>query len=145
VAICPTARFYELEDAAITLLTQADPRILIIDDIQHLHSCSAREQPAALNVVKFLTKNRRISVVAAGTHESFHVMRFDSHRPTIYRVCPALTDRVTGRIIDLLRRAAVDALGHRSKSVCIDELLIAGGQLRAIITQVTRIADLGVH
>jgi len=47
----------------------------------------------------------------------------------------ALTDGVTGRIIDLLRRAAVDALGHKSKSVGIDQLLIAGAHLPAIINQ----------
>jgi hypothetical protein len=70
-------RFYELEHAAISLLTHANPRILIIDEIQHLLSCSAREQRAALNMVKFLSNDRRISVVAAGTHEALHVMRFD--------------------------------------------------------------------
>jgi hypothetical protein len=47
----------------------------------------------------------------------------------------ALTDGVTGRIIDLLRRAAVDALGHKSKSVGIDQLLIAGAHLPTIINQ----------
>jgi hypothetical protein len=49
----------------------------------------------------------------------------------------ALTDGVTGRIIDLLRRAAVDALGHKSKSVGIDQLLMAGAHLPAIINQRT--------
>jgi hypothetical protein len=47
----------------------------------------------------------------------------------------ALTDGVAGRIIDLLRRTAVDALGHKSGSVGIDELLIAGAHLPAIINQ----------
>jgi hypothetical protein len=75
----PTARFYELEHAAISLLTHANPRIFIIDEIQHLLSCSAREQRAALNMVKFLSNDRRILIVAAGTHEALHVMRFDPH------------------------------------------------------------------
>lgn len=47
----------------------------------------------------------------------------------------ALTDGVTGRIIDLLRRAAIDALEHKSKAVGIDQLLIAGAHLPAIINQ----------
>ena len=170
----PTARFYELEHAAISLLTHANPRILIIDEIQHLLSCSAREQRAALNMVKFLSNDRRISVVAAGTHEAPHVMRFDPQIASRFEqmellvwtesdelrrfvagylaMLPirknsaavdqrfieyvlALTDGVTGRIIDLLRRAAVDALGHKSKSVGIDQLLIAGAHLPAIINQ----------
>src|SRR5271170_7884998 len=73
----PTARFYELEHAAISLLTHANPRMLIIDEIQHLLSCSAREQRAALNMIKFLSNDRRMTIVAAGTHEALHVMRFD--------------------------------------------------------------------
>jgi hypothetical protein len=48
---------------------------------------------------------------------------------------PSLTGGVTGRIIDLLRRAAVDAIGHKSKFVGIDQLLIAGAHLPAIINQ----------
>jgi len=75
--IRPTARFYELEHAAISLLTHANPRMLIVDEFQHLLSCSAREQRAALNMVKFLSNERRMTIVAAGTHEALHVMRFD--------------------------------------------------------------------
>jgi Cdc6-like AAA superfamily ATPase len=170
----PTARFYELEHAAISLLTHANPRMLIIDEIQHLLSCSAREQRAALNMVKFLSNDRRMSVVAAGTHEALHVMRFDPQIASRFEqmelpvwtesdelrrfvagylaMLPirknsaaidqrfieyvlALTDGVTGRIIDLLRRAAIDALGHKSRSVGIDQLLIAGAHLPAIINQ----------
>jgi hypothetical protein len=125
-------------------------------------------------MVKFLSNDRPISVVAAGTHEALHVMRFDPQIASRFeqmelpvwtesdelrrfiagylamlpiRKNPAaidqrfieyvlaLTDGVTGRIIDLLRRAAVDALGHKSKSVGIDQLLIAGARLPAIINQ----------
>jgi hypothetical protein len=73
----PTARFYELEDTALGLLRQASPRMLIVDEFQHLLSCSSREQRAALNMVKYLSNDRRMTVVAAGTHEALHVMRFD--------------------------------------------------------------------
>jgi hypothetical protein len=55
----------------------------------------------------------------------------------------ALADGVTGRIIDLLRRAAVDALTQKSKSVGIDRLLVAGVNLPAIIQSTRRISDLG--
>jgi hypothetical protein len=47
----------------------------------------------------------------------------------------ALTDGVTGCIIDLLRRTVNDARGRKSKSVGIDQLLIAGAHLPAIINQ----------
>jgi len=66
----PTARFYKLEHAAISLLTHANPRMPIVDEFQHLLSCSAREQRAALNMVKFFSNERRMTIVAAGTHEA---------------------------------------------------------------------------
>jgi hypothetical protein len=44
---------------------------------------------------------------------------------------------VTSRIIDLLRRAATSALTHKSKSVGMDGLLVAGANLPAIINQRT--------
>jgi hypothetical protein len=46
-----------------------------------------------------------------------------------------MTDGVTGRIIDLLRRAAIDAVAHKSKTVGLDQLLAAGASLPAIINQ----------
>jgi hypothetical protein len=172
--IRPTARFYELEHAALSLLTHANPWMLIVDEFQHLLSCSAREQRAAVNMVKFLSNERRMTIVAAGTHEALHVMRFDPQIASRFeqmelpiwtesdelrrfiagylamlpvRKNPAaidqrfieyllaLTDGVTGRIIHLLRRAATDALTHKSKSVGLDQLLIAGAHLPAIINQ----------
>jgi hypothetical protein len=161
--IRPTIRFYELERAAISMLTHANPRMLIVDEFKRLLSCSAREQRAALNTVTFLSNERLMTIVAAGTHEALHVMRFDPqissrfeqmqlpvrteseelHRfIAVYLAMPpkrrnpgvidqrfieyllALTDGVTGRIVDLLRRVATDALTHKSKSVRIDQLLI---------------------
>jgi Cdc6-like AAA superfamily ATPase len=170
----PTARYYELEHTAISLLSHANPRMLIIDEIQHLLSCSAREQRAALNMVKFLSNERRMTIVAAGTHEALHVMRFDPQIASRFEqmelpvwsesdelrrfiagylaMLPvqknpaaidqrfveyllALTDGVTGRIIDLLRRAAVNAMTHKARSVGLDQLLAAGAHLPAIINQ----------
>ncbi len=51
----------------------------MIDEIQHLLSCNARERRAALNALKFLANQLRVSIVAAGTHEALHVMRCDPH------------------------------------------------------------------
>ena len=49
--------------------------MLIVDEFQDLLSCSAREQRAALNMVKFLSNERRMTIVAAGTHESVEMAR----------------------------------------------------------------------
>ena len=46
-----------------------------------------------------------------------------------------VTDGVTGRIIDLLRRAAINAAANKRKPVTIDQLLAAGATLPAIVNQ----------
>jgi Bacterial TniB protein len=75
--ISPTMRLHELECTAIAMLRHAAPRMLVIDEVQHLLSCNSREQRAALNAIKFLANQLRVSIVAAGTHEALHVMRYD--------------------------------------------------------------------
>jgi hypothetical protein len=75
--VLPTMRLHELETRAIGMLQHAAPRMLLIDEIQHLLSCGLRDQRAALNAIKFLANKLRISIVAAGTHEALHVMRAD--------------------------------------------------------------------
>ena len=46
-----------------------------------------------------------------------------------------LTDGVTGRIIDVLRRAATYSLTRRSKTMGLEELQYAGARLPTIINQ----------
>lgn len=152
--IRPGMRYGELENSAVAMLKQAAPRMLIIDEIQHLLSCNARDQRAALNAIKYLANTMRMSIVAAGTHESLHAMRYDPQIASRFeqlelplwgeteefrcfvagfiRTLPVrhtageldrraiaymleLTDGVTGRVVDLLRRAAKYALSVRSK------------------------------
>jgi hypothetical protein len=70
-------RLHQLECTAIDMLRHASPRILLIDEVQNLLSCGARDHRAALNAIKHLGNKLRFSVVAAGTHVSLHVMRSD--------------------------------------------------------------------
>jgi hypothetical protein len=52
----------------------------LIDEIQHFLSCNSRDQRAALNAIKYLANELRVSIVAvaAGTYETLEVMRSDS-------------------------------------------------------------------
>jgi hypothetical protein len=75
--VSPTTRLHELEGTAINMLSHASPRMLLIDEIHNLLSCSARDQRAALNAIKYLAIKLRVSIVAAGTYEALHVMRSD--------------------------------------------------------------------
>jgi len=172
--VSPTMRLHELECTAISMLRHAAPRMIMIDEIQHLLSCNAREQRAALNALKFLANQLRVSIVAAGTHESLHVMRYDPQIASRFeqlelpvwresdelrrfiagylallpvRKAPAaldrrfveyiveLTDGVTGRIVDVLRRAAVQAMTERSRRVGLEELQFVGARLPTTVGQ----------
>jgi hypothetical protein len=63
----------------------ASPRMLLIDEIHNLLSCSARDQRAALNAIKYLANKLRVSIVAAGTYEALHVMRSDPQIATRFK------------------------------------------------------------
>jgi hypothetical protein len=71
------SRISELEHDALRQLKKVKPRLLAIDEIHHLLACTPREQRAALNVVKFLSNELRVSIIALGTSEALHVMRTD--------------------------------------------------------------------
>jgi Cdc6-like AAA superfamily ATPase len=172
--VSPTMRLHELECTAISMLRHAAPRMIMIDEIQHLLSCNAREQRAALNALKFLANQLRVSIVAAGTHEALHVMRYDPQIASRFeqlelpvwresdelrrfiagylellpvRKAPGaldrrfveyiveLTDGVTGRIVDVLRRAAVQAMTERSRRVGLEELQFVGARLPTTVGQ----------
>ena len=156
------------------MLRHAAPRMLVVGEIQHLLSCSPREQRAALNAVKYLANQLRIPIVAAGTHESLHVMRYDPQIASRFEqmelpvrsesgellrfiagylsLLPVrrsrgaidkrfveylleLTDGVTGRIIDVLRRTALQALMTGNGRVCLEQLLHVGARLPTIVGQ----------
>jgi hypothetical protein len=69
------SRISELEHDAFQ--KNANPRLLAIDEKHHLLACTPREQRAALNVLKFLSNELRVSIVGLGTSEALHVMRTD--------------------------------------------------------------------
>lgn len=77
---CPViigSHISELENDALRQLKKMQPRLLAIDEIHHLLACTPREQRAALNILKFLSNQLRVSIVALGTSEALHVMRTD--------------------------------------------------------------------
>lgn len=172
--VTPTMRLHQLECTAIDMLRHASPRMLLIDEVQNLLSCGARDQRAALNAIKYLANKLRLSVVAAGTHEALHVMRADpqiasrfeqlelpiwteSHELRRFiegylgllpiKKAPAnidkrfveylleLSDGVTGRIIDVLRRAAIQGIADKSQKVGLQQLQFVGARMPAVIGQ----------
>jgi hypothetical protein len=172
--VLPTMRLHELETRAIGMLQHAAPRMLLIDEIQHLLSCGLRDQRAALNAIKFLANKLRISIVAAGTHEALHVMRADPQIASRFeqlelpvwtesqelrrfiagylallpiKRSPAAIDKrfveyllelsegVTGRIIEVLRRAALQGIADKTQKVTLIQLQVVGAKMPSVVGQ----------
>jgi hypothetical protein len=49
----------------------------LIDEVHHLLAGSQREQRRALNLLKFLTNELRIVILAVGTSDAFHALQTD--------------------------------------------------------------------
>jgi hypothetical protein len=81
------SRISELEHDTLGQLKKASPRLFAIDEIQPLLACTPREQRAALNVLKFLSNEPRVSIVALGTSEALHVMRTDPQIASRFQSC----------------------------------------------------------
>jgi replication-associated recombination protein RarA len=66
-----------LEGRVIHLLKEMGTHLLFIDEVHHLLAGSQREQRRSLNLLKFLTNELRIVIVAVGTSDAFHALQTD--------------------------------------------------------------------
>jgi hypothetical protein len=66
-----------LEGRVIHLLRQLGTQLLFIDEVHHLLAGSHREQRRALNLLKFLTNELKIVIVAVGTSDAYHALQTD--------------------------------------------------------------------
>ena len=66
-----------LEGRVIHLLKQLGTQLLFIDEVHHLLTGSHRDQRRALNLLKFLTNELKIVIVAVGTSDAFHALQTD--------------------------------------------------------------------
>jgi Bacterial TniB protein len=64
-----------LEGRVIHLLKQLGTQLQFIDEVYHLLAGSHREQRRALNLLKFLTNELKIVIVAVGTSDAFHALQ----------------------------------------------------------------------
>jgi replication-associated recombination protein RarA len=66
-----------LEGRVIRLLKDLGTQLLFIDEVHHLLAGSHRDQRRALNLLKFLTNELKIVIVAVGTSDAFHALQTD--------------------------------------------------------------------
>jgi type II secretory pathway predicted ATPase ExeA len=65
------------QQRVIHLLKKIELRLLIIDEIHHVLAGNLSKQRSFLNVLKFLSKELRISMVCSGTKEAFNAIQTD--------------------------------------------------------------------
>ena len=63
----PNSTLASLEQVACDILRRIGPRLLIVDEVHHLLAGSAREQRGSLNLLKYLSNELRMAIVAVGT------------------------------------------------------------------------------
>lgn len=73
-----TASLSVLERLARDLLRRIAPRMLIVDEVHHLLAGSYREQRAALNLLKYLANDLKISIVLVGTDDAMLALESDA-------------------------------------------------------------------
>lgn len=65
------------QQQAFAILRRIETRILIIDEIHNILAGSSSRQRVFLNVIKYLSNELKISIVAVGTHDAFHAINTD--------------------------------------------------------------------
>jgi hypothetical protein len=73
----PSDRLASVEQTALALLHKIGPRMIVVDEVHNLLAGSAREQRAALNLLKFLSNQLRCAVVVVGTRDALAAMQSD--------------------------------------------------------------------
>lgn len=70
-------RLHRIEARCLRLLKALRPQLIVIDEVHHLLAGSAREQRRALNLLKFLANELRVSMVTIGTGDALTAMQTD--------------------------------------------------------------------
>jgi hypothetical protein len=143
-AVIVGSRLSELEHDALRQLKKSKPRLIAIDEIHHLLACTPREQRAALNVLKFLSNELRVSIVALGTGEALHVMRTDPQIASRFESCslPAwiATEDFRSFIAGFLQQLRVDARDIVNNPIAIDYILELTSGITGRIVELLRLS-----
>jgi hypothetical protein len=138
------SRISELEHDTLRQLKKARPRLLAIDEIHHLLACTPREQRAALNVLKFLSNELRVSIVALGTSEALHVMRTDPQIASRFQSCALLSwtanDDLRRFLAGFLQQLDVDGNDVVNNRVAIDYILDLTSGVTGRIVELVRLS-----
>ena len=135
---------------ALQILHQHTPRVLIVDDLQHILSSSARSQLRVLNHLKSLSTELRIPLVAVGTTDVLMTLQSDQQLASHFKAVEISRWRNGFGLAAFVSAFGMN-LPLRKRSSLMDADLVGGilelsdGLTGEIISLLSQAADLAIR
>ncbi len=78
----------DTEVLALRLLFQFRPKVIVVDEVHHLFAGPPMDQRQALNQLKFISNELRVSMVAVGTGDALHALQSDPQMASRFEPFP---------------------------------------------------------
>ena len=140
----PRGTLGRLESLVLRLLSEIQPKVLVIDEVHSLQAGTVREQARFLNMLRFLGNELRIPLVCVGTQQARNALRTDEQlvrRFELFALPPWRNDEdFAGLIGSLLRTLPLRRPSEISDRAlkCIVEA--TGGITAGIFSLMTKLA-----
>ncbi len=146
----PDERIHRLEYRTLTLLKKIEPKVIIIDEVHHLLSGSAREQRQSLNLLKFIANELRVCVVAIGTNDALIAIQTDQQIASRFEPCHlprwGATDEFRGFLAAFARGLPLHEASNIVDRDSVNLLLTRSGGITGRVTLIlTRAAEIAIR
>lgn len=146
----PDERLHRLEYRTLTLFRQLQPRVIVIDEVHHLLSGTAREQRQSLNLLKFIANELRVCVVAIGTNDALIAVQTDQQVASRFEPCHlprwGPTDEFRGFLAAFAKGLPLHAPSDVTDRQCVDMLLSRSNGITGRVTLIlARAAEMSIR
>jgi len=143
-------RLHVLEERALRLLRRLEPKVILIDEVHHLLSGSAREQRRSLNLLKFIANELRVCVVAIGTGEARIAIQTDLQVASRFEPCHlprwGPTEEFRGFLAGFVKGLPLHAASDITGREAVHLLLMRSGGITGRITLIlARAAEMAIR
>ena len=143
-------RLHVLEERALRLLRKLEPKVIVIDEVHHLLSGSAREQRRSLNLLKFIANDLRVCMVAIGTADARIAIQTDLQVASRFEPCHlprwSSTDEVRGFLAAFLKGLPLHEPSDITSREAVHLLLMrTGGITGRIALILARAAEMAIR
>ncbi len=140
----PRGTLGRLESLVLRLLSEIQPKVLVIDEVHSLQAGTVREQARFLNMLRFLGNELRIPLVCVGTQQARNALRTDEQlvrRFELFALPPWRNDEdFAGLIGSLLRTLPLRRPSEISDRALKRIVEATGGITAGIFSLMTKLA-----